>query len=146
MQKNIHSIAAYMICLLHNLIMTQERRKSNRMDIDVVIKLNSVKSKSVRDDLKKEAFDVELVNISKDGLAFRSDEKLELNTFYDTTILLWTKEKFQTIIEIIRMENYGNERTLYGCRFIGILPSDQLKIQIYEMVSEMENQKEDSEQ
>lgn len=118
--------------------MTQERRKSNRMDINVKIKLNSVKSNANTANLKQEEFEVELVNISRGGLAFRSNEKLALNTYYDTTIVLWTKEKFQTVIEIVRMENYGDEKTLYGCRFIGIMPSDQLKIQIYEMVSEME--------
>ena len=115
--------------------MTQERRKSNRMDINVKIKLNSVKSNANTVNLKQEEFEVELVNISRGGLAFRSNEKLALNTYYDTTIVLWTKEKFQTVIEIVRMENYGDEKTLYGCRFIGIMPSDQLKIQIYEMVS-----------
>ena len=118
--------------------MTQERRKSNRMDINVKIKLNSVKSNANTVNLKQEEFEVELVNISRGGLAFRSNEKLALNTYYDTTIVLWTKEKFQTVIEIVRMENYGDEKTLYGCRFIGIMPSDQLKIQIYEMVSVME--------
>ena len=118
--------------------MTQERRKSNRMDINVKIKLNSVKSNANTVNLKQEEFEVELVNISRGGLAFRSNEKLALNTYYDTTIVLWTKEKFQTVIEIVRMENYGDEKTLYGCRFIDIMPSDQLKIQIYEMVSEME--------
>ena len=118
--------------------MTQERRKSNRMDINVKIKLNSVKSNANTVNLKQEEFEVELVNISRGGLAFRSNEKLALNTYYDTTIVLWTKEKFQTVIEIVRMENYGDEKTLYGCRFIGIMPSDQLKIQIYEIVSEME--------
>ncbi len=118
--------------------MTQERRKSNRMDINVKIKLNSVKYNANTVNLKQEEFEVELVNISRGGLAFRSNEKLALNTYYDTTIVLWTKEKFQTVIEIVRMENYGDEKTLYGCRFIGIMPSDQLKIQIYEMVSEME--------
>ena len=118
--------------------MTQERRKSNRMDINVKIKLNSVKSNANTVNLKQEEFEVELVNISRGGLAFRSNEKLALNTYYDTTIVLWPKEKFQTVIEIVRMENYGDEKTLYGCRFIGIMPSDQLKIQIYEMVSEME--------
>lgn len=118
--------------------MTQERRKSNRMDINVLIKLNSVKNNANTANLKQEEFEVELVNISRRGLAFRSNEKLALNTYYDTTIVLWTKEKFQTVIEIVRMENYGDEKTLYGCRFIGIMPSDQLKIQIYEMVSEME--------
>lgn len=119
--------------------MAQERRKANRMEINVTIQLNSVKNKGNLDDLKKEAFVVDVVNISKDGLAFRSSEKLELNTFYDTTVLLWTKEKFQTVVEIVRMENYGEEETLYGCRFIGIMPSDQLKIQIYEMVNDKDN-------
>lgn len=120
--------------------MTQERRRANRMDINACIKLSSVRNKGNLDGLKNDAFEVEVVNLSKDGLAFKSSEKLELNTYYDTTVLLWTKEKFQTVIQIVRMENYGEEQTLYGCRFIGIMPSDQLKIQIYEMVSEMEDQ------
>ena len=118
--------------------MTQERRRSNRMDINVRIELNSVRSKDVAEKETAEAFDVSVVNISKDGLAFRTKEKLQMNTYYNTTVLLWTKEKFQTVIEVVRMENYGEEETLYGCRFIGIVPADQLKIQIYEMVSEME--------
>lgn len=115
----------------------QERRRSNRMKIDVSIKLNSVKNGAADiERLNKEAITVDLVNLSKDGLAFTSEEKLELNTFYDTSIVLWTKEKFDSVIEIVRMENMGNGPTLYGCRFIGIMPSDQLKIQIYEMVNE----------
>lgn len=112
-----------------------ERRRANRMDIDVKIKLNSVKSNIEATALNKEEIEVNLINISKDGLAFETKEKLELNTFYDTTVLLWTKEKFETVIEIVRIENYGKEETMYGCRFIGIMPSDQLKIQIYEIVS-----------
>lgn len=115
----------------------QERRRSNRMKIDVSIKLNSVKNGDADiKHLNKEAITVDLVNLSKDGLAFTSEEKLELNTFYDTSIVLWTKEKFDSVIEIVRMENMGNGPTLYGCRFIGIMPSDQLTIQIYEMVNE----------
>ena len=59
----------------------QERRKSNRMKIDVTIKLDPVKNgESDTTNLKKEEFTVELVNLSKDGLAFKSDEKLQLNT------------------------------------------------------------------
>ncbi len=119
----------------------QERRKSNRMKIDVKIKLDPMKNGAADvSRLNKEEFTVELVDISKDGLAFKTTEKLELNTYYDTMVVLWTKEKFETVIEIVRMENYGDGPTLYGCRFIGIMPSDQLKIQIYEMVSENEKQ------
>lgn len=115
----------------------QERRRSNRMKIDVTIKLDPVKNgDSDTSNLNKDEFMVELVNLSKDGLAFKTEEKLKLNTYYDTNVILWTKETFNTVIEIVRMENYGDGPTLYGCRFIGIMPSDQLKIQIYEMISE----------
>lgn len=121
----------------------QERRRSNRMKIDVTIKLNSVKNGEFDTTrLKKEAFMVDVVNISKGGLAFKSEEKLELNTYYDTTMVLWTKETFKTVIEIVRMENYGEGPTVYGCRFIGIMPSDELKIQIYEMINENEDKNE----
>ena len=116
-----------------------EKRRSKRMDINVTIKLNELNSGPISESVNRNSIEVVVVNISKDGLAFRSEEKLELNTFYDANVILWTKETVDTVIEIVRMENLGNEPTLYGCRFIGMLPADQLKIQIYEMVSEMEN-------
>ena len=54
-------------------------------------------------------------------------------------IILWTKETFQSVIEIVRMENLDNdEETVYGCRFIGIRPADQLKIQIYEILNDVD--------
>lgn len=116
-----------------------ERRRAKRIDIDVSIKLNELKSDIQQGTLDTaKMVDVEVVNISKDGLAFRSDEKLERNTFYDANVVLWTKETFDAVLEIVRIEEFDNEPTLYGCRFIGILPSDQLKIQIYDMLQEAE--------
>ena len=72
----------------------------------------------------------------KDGMAFRTKERLALNSFYDTQVVLWTKESFDTVIEIVRMENFGEEETLYGCRFVGISAADQFKIDVYQIVSE----------
>ncbi len=116
-----------------------EKRKSKRLDIDVKIKLNPVKNIKNVQDLKKEDIDVTLVNISREGLAFKSAEELKLNTYYDVNIILWTKETFQSVIEIVRMENLDNdEETVYGCRFIGIRPADQLKIQIYEILNDVD--------
>lgn len=106
------------------------------MDIDVRIKLSTVDNNSANVISDRE-IDVDVVNLSKDGLAFVSDEKFELNTYYDTEVLLWTKEKIQTVLEVVRTETHEDGRTLFGCRFIGIMPADQLKIQIYEMVSEL---------
>lgn len=114
-----------------------EKRKSKRLDIDVTIKLNPVKNIKNVQDLNKESMDVILVNVSRDGLAFKSVEELKLNTYYDVNIILWTKETFESVIEIVRMENIDNlPETVYGCRFIGIRPADQLKIQIYEILKD----------
>lgn len=114
----------------------QEKRRSKRMGINVKIKLQKVKDNLASLGLKQEEFEVNVVNISKDGMAFRTKELLTLNSFYDTKVVLWTKETFETVIEIVRMENMGEEETLYGCRFVGITAADQFKIDVYQIVSQ----------
>ena len=114
----------------------QEKRKSKRIGINVKIKLQKVNNNLIAFGLKEEEFEVNVVNISKDGMAFRTNERLALNSFYDTQVVLWTKESFDTVIEIVRMENFGEEETLYGCRFVGISADDQFKIDVYQIVSE----------
>lgn len=114
----------------------QERRKSKRMVINVRIKLQKVKDNVNSVGLKQEEFEVNVINISKDGMAFRTKENLTLNSLYDTKVVLWTKESFDAVIEIVRMENLGEEETLYGCRFVGISPADQFKIDVYQIVSQ----------
>ena len=115
-----------------------EKRKSTRMELDAVVKLNQVKSQKGTEGLKKEPFDVHVLNLSRGGIAFESKEELRLNTFYDVEIKLWTKTSFNSVIEVVRMENMGEENTIYGCRFIGIKPSAELEIQIYEMLQGIE--------
>ena len=116
--------------------MTEERRKSNRMSIDVKIKLNAIRNSGDLNGLNKNEFNVEVINLSKDGMAFKSSEDIPIHTFYDTTVVLWTGEQFQTVVEIVRKDSVDEELILYGCRFIGIMPADQLKIQIYEMLND----------
>lgn len=106
-----------------------ERRKSKRIDIDVTIKLKQL----TQDEKESVEVSVDVVNLSKDGMAFVCEKDLEINTFYDVNVVLWTKETFQTVIEIVRIEE-NEDNKLYGCRFVGIHPADQLKIQIYDMV------------
>ncbi len=113
-----------------------ERRKSKRMDISVSIKLKTIQEKAVSTDISDKEFMVHIINISKDGIAFKSTEKMELNTFYDTTIELWDKETFDAVIEIIRMENLGVPETTYGCRFIGINAIKQYLIDVHQIIEE----------
>lgn len=115
-----------------------EKRWAKRMSIDANIKLRSIKNnKPVAFTPSAEEMEVEVINISKGGMAFKSKEMLPLNSYYDAKVVLWTKETFNAIVEIIRMENDGtSDETTYGCKFIGITPADQFKIDVYQIVSE----------
>ena len=112
-----------------------ERRKSKRTDIDVVISLKQLGDNFVTG-ISGRAVAVNTLNISRDGIAFKSDRNFKLNTYHDTIITLDNKECFEAIIEIVRMENLGEPETTYGCRFIGITSEDQFKIEVYQLVYE----------
>ena len=115
-----------------------EKRKSKRIKINATIKLQKINNNLANMGFKEDEFEVNVINISKDGIAFKSKEFLALNSFYDTKIHLWRDEPFNAIIEIIRMENQGEEETIYGCRFIGISRAEQFRIDVYRIVAEDE--------
>ena len=85
------------------------------------------------------AVDVNVVDISTTGMAFKSDYQFKLGTYYDANITLENKEKdkseillesIQTIIEVIRAECI-DDSIQYGCCFVGITPEQQFKISVY---------------
>lgn len=112
-----------------------EKRKSRRTDVNVTISLRQLDDKFVSG-YAGSTVDVNVINISKDGMAFKSDYKFKLNTYYDTVVVLANKERFETVIEVIRMTNEGDTETTYGCRFVGISKEDQFKIEVYQIVDE----------
>lgn len=116
----------------------EEKRKAKRMEMDAVLKLNQLKTKKDISDLSKDEFSVNVLNVSTGGIAFKSKEELRLNTYYDLHLVLWTKSAFDTVIEIVRMENMGGDEILYGCRFIGMRPSQEMEIQIYEVLQDIQ--------
>lgn len=115
-----------------------EKRAARRMEIDVSIKLSELYN-SESDVARKDELEVEVVNISKYGMAFITEENLNIDSFYDTKMVLWTKEKIDTVIEIVRKEKIDDNHFFYGCKFIGMVAADMIKIQIYEMFNEVED-------
>ena len=116
----------------------KEKRWAKRMGIDAKIRLQSIRNnKMAAFQPKEDEIDVDVVNISKGGMAFKSTEFLPLNSYYDTNVVLWTKETFTAVVEIVRMESIeDSDATMYGCKFIGLSPADQFKIDVYQIVSE----------
>ena len=108
--------------------MESERRRSKRINIDVTIQLKSVNQNSSAD--QPTAVDVNVVDISTTGMAFKSDYQFKLGTYYDANITLENKENIQTIID---------DSIQYGCCFVGITPEQQFKISVYQIVAENAN-------
>lgn len=116
----------------------EEKRKSKRLELNAVLRLNQLKTKKDISGLSKDEFSVNILNVSTGGVAFKTKEELRLNTYYDLHLVLWTKSSFDTVIEIVRMENMGGDEILYGCRFIGIKPSQEMEIQIYDVLQDIQ--------
>lgn len=115
----------------------EEKRKSKRMELNATLKLNQVETRKDTTGLPKEEFMVDILNVSTGGIAFKCKEELKLNTYYDLHLVLWTKASFDSVIEIVRMEQLSGDEILYGCKFVGLRPSQELEIQIYEALQGM---------
>ncbi len=113
--------------------MEQEKRKAKRINVDVRIKLKSILQEDASNE--PEYVEVDVVDISTEGMAFKTDYQFKLGTYYDTTITLDNKETIKTIIEIIRGES-KDDIIRYGCCFVGITQEEQFRISVYQAVAE----------
>ena len=115
----------------------QEKRWAKRIAINATIRLNSLNTDPEIADADSEEIAVDVINISKGGMAFTTVKQLPLNSYYDAKVELWTKESFDAGIEVIRMEKKdGDAPIIYGCRFVGLSPMEQFKIDVYDIVNE----------
>ena len=112
--------------------MDVERRKSKRLPLDVSIELEKLE---IEDIITVKYLTVEVINLSRSGLAFKSQHELKIGSYYDTRIQIWTKEILDTVIEIVRV-NEEDGMYVYGCSFVGMTETDTLKIDIYQMFNE----------
>lgn len=112
--------------------MGAEKRKARRTDVDVTVSLNQL-GVNAADRIYNKA-DVQVVDISKGGIAFKSGYDFKVNSFYDTVITLANGEKLYVVVEILHRDSCENDEYMYGCRFVGIGAEDQFKIEAYQIV------------
>lgn len=115
-----------------------EKRWAKRMTINATIKLQTINNdRAVTYEPNRDVFDVVVTNISKGGIGLETTEFLPLNSYYEAKIVLWTRETFDATIEVVRMESKDDSGMIsYGCKFVGLSPADQFKIDVYQIVSE----------
>lgn len=104
----------------------EEKRKAKRIPLEANLAMNRI------DGGKGEIVPIQILDVSKSGLGFECARELEMGSVYDIELVLWTKEKINTFITIIRRDTKGN-KTVYGATFVGLTESDSCKIDIYDL-------------
>jgi predicted nucleic-acid-binding protein len=113
----------------------EEKRKHKRLDLDVNVQLERLAEENGITTLKY--LHVDVTDVSKSGIGFISDYTLDIGTYYDTKIQIWTKEVVDVVIEIVRREEREGGYQ-YGAIFIGMNDTDALKIEIYQLFNHVE--------
>ena len=114
--------------------MGAERRRASRVPINVTLSLNGISDEN--DACEQKDISVETVDISKGGIAFITKRTLKKGTFYNTSIQMPNHEILDVVIEIVRQQPDKNGEIMYGSRFVGIGPEDELRIEVFRMVFE----------
>lgn len=110
----------------------EEKRKNKRLDLDVSVELERLDQGDVT---TLKIIHVETTDLSKSGIGFKSKQELAVGSFYNTKLQIWTKEVIEAVVEIVRCEEI-EDGFLYGAIFIGMLDTDAMKIDIYQIFSD----------
>lgn len=112
----------------------EEKRKHKRLDLDVSVQLERLDEEGVT---TLKYVHVSVADISRSGIGFTSSQELEIGSYYDTKIQIWTKEVVDAVIEIVRCEEASEKGYRYGAVFIGMTDTDALKIDIYQIFNDL---------
>ena len=111
-----------------------EKRRNKRLDLDVSVQLERLDEAGVT---TLKYIHVDVTDISRSGLGFKAQKELEIGTYYDTKIQIWTKEVVDAVVEIVRRDQQEDGIYKYGCVFIGMTDVDALKIEIYQIFNDL---------
>lgn len=111
-----------------------EKRRNKRLDLDVSVQLERLDEAGIT---TLKYIHVDVTDISRSGLGFTSLQEMEVGTYYDTKIQIWTKEVVDAVVEIVRRDKQADGFYKYGCIFIGMTDVDALKIDIYQIFNDL---------
>lgn len=73
----------------------EEKRRHKRLDIDVSVQLERLDEDGVT---TLKYCHVDVTDISRSGIGFNAKVPLDIHTYYDTKIQIWTKEVVDAVV------------------------------------------------
>ncbi|MCR5453130.1 MAG: PilZ domain-containing protein [Lachnospiraceae bacterium] len=121
----------------------EEKRLYRRSELSQNVKLSIVGNYG---EGPQEPVEVEVTDVSSDGLGFICNEGLRIGELLTGKVVLWTKERVNVIVKIVRAKeneaNAENGQYEYGCIFVGMEGNDSLRIKIYQLLERKQKEKE----
>lgn len=97
----------------------QERRRAKRMPVTLSLEiLNLYKQDNVM--VGNLHAPIEVINVSKTGIAFKTESILPLGYYFNANINLGNEDTIHSVIKIIRDQSEDGEANIYGCEFVGM--------------------------
>ena len=112
--------------------MSDERRKSKRTNLESKLVIKRL------DGGTNEEIDIEIIDVSKNGIGFSTKNPLMIGNIYESFLQIWTKEVIHAFLQIVRIELDG-DKYVYGASFIGMPEMDAARIETYQTVNESED-------
>ena len=116
----------------------EEKRRDKRLDLDVTLELSRIDGDDGVTTLK--LVHVDVADLSRSGIGFTTKQELTVGSFYNTKLQIWTKDIIEAIIKIVRSNKEGDVYH-YGATFVGMIDKDALKIDVYRMFFEPDEEK-----
>lgn len=96
-----------------------DRRKAKRMPVTLSLEItNLYKQDNVL--VNNLYAPIEVIDISKTGIGFISDSVLPLGYYFNANIDLGNDDILHCVVEIVRCTPTEDNKSLYGCEFIGM--------------------------
>ncbi|NLP33890.1 MAG: PilZ domain-containing protein [Clostridiales bacterium] len=97
----------------------QERRRAKRMPVSLSLDImNLYKQDNIQ--VKDINAPIEVVNISKMGIGFKSESILPVGYYFNATLQLNEEDALHCVIKIVRSQPLEGKMHMYGCEFVGM--------------------------
>ncbi len=108
----------------------KEKRKFKRLPINLELAINEL-FKQDNNVIGSFEIDAHVINISKDGIGFKSKDRVPLDYYFDCKIDFDDDNYFYSVLKIIREEEH-EDFYVYGCQFVGLAGFLADKVDEYE--------------
>lgn len=110
----------------------EERRKHRRMDLEAKLMVKRL------DCAQEQEVEIDIADVSRTGVGFSCEDKLDIGAVYECHLTIWTKEVIHVFLQIVRIELGSQGSFHYGAVFVGMSELDASRISVYESFNEAE--------